>query len=148
MKANAVAPTVNCAAILPGFQFADAYAVAKPPGMDAITATRTVFAATPSWIAVLMALRDKLVGPLGLKAAPPGGFPVIRESAEEVLLGFDDSHLDFRIAVTTGADGASNPQVVVTTIVRTHNRFGRTYLALVMPFHRIIARRMAERVWA
>lgn len=148
MKSISVAPVVNCSEILPGFQFADAYAVDSPPGMDAVSATRAVFSHVPGWIAGLMTLRNKLVAPLGLKAGPPTGFPVIREAADEVLMGLDDKHLDFRIVVAVGPDGANVRRVVVTTVVRTHNLLGRSYLRAIMPFHRLIARRMTERVWA
>jgi hypothetical protein len=34
----------------------------------------------------------------------------------------------------------------LTTLVRMHNRLGRAYLAIVMPFHRVIARAMLRQV--
>lgn len=144
MKANAIPVTIDCTSILPGYQFADAYAVPAPVGMDAITAQERIVANAPGWVNVLMVLRNRLVGIFGLKTAPISAFPVIEKSPAQVLLGFDDSHLDFRIAVTLITDGQ---QISLTTIVRTHNWYGRTYLRLIMPFHRLIARRMAERIW-
>ena len=140
-KATPVAPPADCAAILPGHQFADAFMIAAPAGIDAIAATKLAFARSPLWIKALMAMRDGLGSLVGLKPAPAGGFPVIRESAGEVLLGFDDRHLDFRVLVRI-ADG----QAVLTTIVHWHNGWGRAYLRLIMPFHRVIAARMLEGV--
>jgi Protein of unknown function (DUF2867) len=32
--------------------------------------------------------------------------------------------------------------VIATTLVRTHNWVGRAYLAVIMPFHRVIVRTM------
>lgn len=141
MKAHPTLPPVDCARILPGFDFADAYAVAAPAGMDAIGAMQQAFARGPGWVRFLMELRNKIVALFGLKAAPSTGFPVIRQSPEEVLMGFDDKHLDFRIAITVAAG-----QATVTTIVRCHNVWGRCYLAIVKPFHRVIAPRMASEI--
>ena len=139
--ARSVASPADCEALLPGFQFADAYAVAAPPGLDAIQATKLAFGRGPLWIRALMGARNRLGRLVGLTPAPASGFPVIRQSPDEVLLGFDDWHLDFRIVVIIAAGVAT-----VTTIVRWHNAWGRRYLALVMPFHRVIAARMIEGV--
>jgi hypothetical protein len=125
--------------ILPGCLFADAYAMQVPPGVDAPAATRRAFACAPSWIRALLGLRNRLVAIAGLKAAPSQGFPVLAETAEEVVLGFDDRHLDFRIVVAIVGGRAT-----LTTLVRWHNAWGRAYLRTVMPFHRRIAPRMLE----
>ena len=142
MKAHLV-PPVDCAAILPDYDydFADAYAVAVPATMDAIEASRRAFAQIPRWAAMLMQTRDRLVAPFGLKPAPSTGFPVISETPERVVMGFDDHHLDFRIVVTVAAE-----QAKVTTIVRRHNLAGRLYLAAIMPFHRLIASAMTAKI--
>lgn len=144
MKAFPTPSPIPCETILPGFQFADTYALPAPNGMNAMEATQRIIAGTPAWVTVLMVLRNRLVGLAGLRTAPISEFPVLAESPEQVLLGFDDSHLDFRIVVLLGK---ATGQLSLTTIVRTHNFFGRTYLRVIMPFHRLIARRMLERVW-
>lgn len=141
MKAISVPPDVDCASILPGFDFADAYAVDAPAGINAIEAAQRAFARRAGWIHALLELRNRLVSVVGLKPASSRGFPIIRKSPEEVLMGFDDRHLDFRIAVTVASGKAT-----VTTIVRCHNFWGRFYLTVIMPFHRLIARRMTERI--
>jgi len=107
-----------------------------------------------------MDLRNRIVGLFDLKAGvrPPssaghdniGIFPVLSESPGEILMGLDDRHLDFRLAVTVQADAGGAQQVTVTTVVQTHNRLGRIYLTVIMPFHRLIARSMlnqAARTW-
>ena len=38
--------------------------------------------------------------------------------------------------------------VTATTLVLTHNWFGRAYLTTIMPFHRLIARTMLRQVCA
>jgi hypothetical protein len=134
-------PHADCATILPGYQFADAYGVAAPAGLDAIAATKLAFTRGPLWIRALLGARNRLGRLVGLRPAASSGFPVIRQSPEQVVMGFDDWHLDFRIVVSVDAGLAT-----VTTIVRWHNAWGRRYLALVMPFHRAIAARMIEGV--
>jgi hypothetical protein len=37
-------------------------------------------------------------------------------------------------------------QVTLTTLVKTHNWFGRTYLAIITPFHRLIAPALLRQV--
>lgn len=134
-------PYADAERILPGHQFADAYKVPAPHRMNAIEATRMAFAHGSLWIRTLMGLRNRLGRIVGLKAAPSSGFPVLRESADEVVMGFDDKHLDFRVVVAVAGGFAT-----VTTIVRWHNAWGRAYLTAIMPFHRAIAARMIEGV--
>ena len=102
-------------------------------------------------------MRNRLVALIGLKgteeAAPgknaPSGkmrrigfFPIVSQTADRIVMGFDDWHLDFRVVVDVLALGGDRRQVTATTLVRTHNWVGRAYLALIMPFHRIIVRTM------
>ena len=135
------APYANAERVLPGYRFADAFKVPAPRGITAMEAMRLAFAHRPLWIRTLMALRNQLGRLVGLTPAPGGGFPVVRESPDEVVLGFDDKHLDFRIVVALAGGFAT-----LTTIVRWHNAWGSAYLAAIMPFHRAIAARMLEGV--
>jgi hypothetical protein len=134
-------PYADAERILPGHQFADAYKVQAPHGVDAIAATRMAFAHGPVWIRALMGMRNRLGRVVGLKPASASGFPVILKSPTEVVMGFNDKHLDFRIVVAVAGGFAT-----VTTIVRWHNAWGRAYLTAIMPFHRAIAARMIEGV--
>lgn len=138
-KAVSISPPIDCAALLPHFDFADAFQVENRHNLDAPEAARRAFAKAPGWATRLMALRDLLVAPLGLKPAPAAGFPVVSESPEQVALGFDDHHLDFRVVIS-----ADQNFITLTTIVRRHNFLGRAYLAVIMPFHQLIARSFAE----
>ncbi|WP_348626172.1 MULTISPECIES: DUF2867 domain-containing protein [unclassified Mesorhizobium] len=62
------------------------------------------------------------------------------------MLGLDDRHLDFRLLVEVRDLGMTCQEVAATTIVKTHNWLGRAYLAIVMPFHRIIVPAMLAQV--
>ena len=135
------APYADAERVLPGYQFADAFKVPAPHGIDAIEGTRLAFAREPLWIRTLMGLRNRLGRVVGLRPAPASGFPIVSQSPEQVVLGFDDKHLDFRI-VSSVAGGF----ITLTTIVRWHNVWGRAYLTAIMPFHRAIAARLLEGV--
>lgn len=109
----------------------------------------------PAWIRWLMALRNLVVLPFGLKTGPtdiPAGqeqigfFPLLDESPSTVVLGLDDRHLDFRLLVEVGELGGGRQSISATTFVATHNLLGRAYLSIVMPFHRIIVPAMLSRV--
>ncbi len=148
-------PFPNPGEVLAGAQFADSYVLQiRGPSLDAEAATRHVMGRTPGWIAGLMSLRNALVKPLGLKAAPDkrlsdensiGRFPLISRSPRRVVLGLDDRHLDFRILVDVADLGDRTQSVTASTVVRTHNLPGRVYLAIVKPFHRVIVPAMLTR---
>lgn len=150
-----ITPNVDAGAVLSGAQFIDAFRV--DVGKAAVNAreacTRMVLNG-PRWVDALVRLRNILVTPFGLKksgegAPAPGGliglFPVLSETPERLIAGFNDSHLDFRIVVEVDGDAASR-QVTLTTLVKTNNFLGRTYLMLITPFHKIVARGMMGRI--
>ncbi len=102
--------------------------------------------ALPGWARALLALRNALVRPFGLKTGTSDDtaiFPVVRDVPEELILGTDDRHLDFRIAVHRQGN-----RLYLSTWVRPHNVWGRAYLAAVMPFHILITRAAARRMAA
>lgn len=59
----------------------------------------------PIWTEALIKLRNVLVSPWGLttaiseEAESAGMFPIDSETEEELVVGFDDKHLNFRISV-------------------------------------------------
>jgi hypothetical protein len=123
--------------------FIDGYAVESPLSpRDAME----VGLSLPGWARGLLALRNRIVAPLGLKteASDSGAgalFPVTHEDADEIILGTDDSHLNFRIAIRR--DGG---RIHMSTWVHRNNLLGRAYLAIVMPFHVLIVRNSMRRI--
>lgn len=102
-----------------------------------------------------MAVRDAAVTAFGvrtsgeLRRARPDQayidfFPVLSESADEIVLGEDDRHLDFRLSLLRQA-GPHGPMLIATTAARTHNRLGRQYLRAIHPFHILVVRAMMAR---
>jgi Protein of unknown function (DUF2867) len=128
---------------LPAASFADTYVVHGTKFDAAIDAARGAFGNAPGWISALMQVRNAIVAPFGLVHEPPapnpkaiGMFPIISDTKNKVVLGLDDKHLDFRVVVELFNAGQS---VSLTTLVKPHHIFGKAYLAIIMPFHRIIA---------
>jgi hypothetical protein len=155
MSVQQVIPDVDPEQWLAGAQFVDAYRIAvEGTALDARTAAINMFARAPRWIEALLKARNLIVAPFGLKTSghgePSSGgmiglFPVLSETPERLVAGFNDSHLDFRVVVDVISAG-SGQQVTTTTLVLTHNWLGRAYLALILPFHRLIARSMLRHV--
>ena len=96
------------------------------------------------------------MAPFGLKTSGAGEkaaggligiFPVLSETPDRLVAGFDDHHLDFRVVVDVVAAGQGQ-QVTATTLVRTHNFLGRAYLAIILPFHRLVVRALLRQVAA
>lgn len=155
MNVREIEPDIDADALLPGAQFADAFSLdIDGRTLDARRAAERMMGRSPRWIEALLTLRNLLVAPFGLKtsgaaAATPrdmiGIFPVISETPQCLVAGFDDSHLDFRVVVDVMASGAGQ-QVTATTLVKTHNSLGRAYLAIILPFHRLIVPAMLRQV--
>ncbi|KPV52408.1 hypothetical protein SE17_15660 [Kouleothrix aurantiaca] len=143
--------------------YADAYAARLPPGAPADIDALVVAALTsaPAWVGALMALRDRVVRLAGLKTMPPGAlrgprprdletlaqrglFKVYARAEDEVLLGLDDRHLDFRVSVLR-APISGGEEVVVSTVVRFNGWLGRLYFLPVRFFHRLVVPAMLRR---
>jgi Protein of unknown function (DUF2867) len=155
MSVEEVTPSVDPEQMLAGAQFVDAYRIAvQGTALDARTAAIRMFARAPRWIEALLNLRNLIVAPFGLKTSGDGEpstggmiglFPVLSETPERLVAGFNDSHLDFRVVVDVASAG-NGQQVTTTTLVLTHNWFGRTYLAVIMPFHRLVTSSLLRQV--
>jgi hypothetical protein len=143
---------------LAGAQFADRYVlVTEGLSLTALGAAERALGQTPRWVGRLIALRNLAVRPFRLKtgqepAVLPGGkigiFPLISQSPGKVVLGLDDRHLDFRVLVEVRDLGMGRQEVAASTIVKTHNLLGRAYLAIIMPFHRIVVPAMLAQILA
>lgn len=110
----------------------------------------------PRGVGRLMALRNVLVRPLGLRTSPlgcpvssllsptgrsvfAGRFPVLDQQVDadraQVVLGADDRHLRFRSCVSVHVDG-DVIECTLATRVACRNLFGRVYLGLIDRVHR------------
>jgi hypothetical protein len=100
-----------------------------------------VFGRPPRWVAFLLRLRDAAVRPFGLRTPgrtrPATGFPVLTSDGDELVMGIDDGHLDFRVRITV-----RDRHVHVMTSVRINNRLGHIYWAVVQHVHPRVVRSM------
>jgi hypothetical protein len=98
----------------------------------------------------LVAVRDAMVTPFGVKTSGEvrasrannervDFFPVQWESNDEIVLGADDRHLDFRVSLLR-RNSPTGTQLIATTVVRSHNAFGLIYLNVIRPFHHLVIR--------
>jgi hypothetical protein len=157
MKVHEVEPNLDTAALLPGAQFSDTYGIAiDDTALDARRAAERMLGRSPRWIDALLTLRNVLVAPFGLKTGMPnrtavsdriGIFPVVSQTPDRLVAGFDDKHLDFRLVVDVARAGRGQ-RVTATTLVLTHNLLGRGYLAMILPFHRLVVRSLLRQVAA
>jgi hypothetical protein len=137
--------------------FADAFSVDLPTTAcnDAESLARYIFAGQPKWIAMLLGVRDIAVWPFGLKRAldlkvAKGDrlsiFRVFERHEDEIILGEDDTHLDFRMSVLVQPASEDRPQrLIVTTLVFYNRLLGRAYLGVIAPFHRLVVRASLDR---
>lgn len=101
----------------------------------------------PGWARFLLLIRRIVTTPFGLSNDGPaaldkiGIFPVEAENNQELIAGFNDKHLNFRVSVMS-KDG----HVFLATWVRPHNVGGRVYLGAIIPFHVAISRNALTRV--
>lgn len=173
VRAVAVPPGTAIHATLPGAHFYDAYEVDdEHPARVALQSWLDVAARTPAWTRALMALRNKAVTLVGLKdlgqlqdGYPPasgraphdarsyqvgdrvGIFRIRSLSDTEVVMGQDDRHLDVQVSICKrAARPGATPTVVLSTVVHIHNVLGHAYMAVVAPFHRVIARDTTQRL--
>jgi hypothetical protein len=139
---------------LPAADWADSYSVRLcRPDLDPMDAARELMGRAPRWVGALLKIRNRVVGLFGLKSAELaltgqdkiGGFPVIEHDDQHVLLGFNDKHLDFRIIVSVEPEGFGHQHVSLTTLVQRHNLFGRIYILVVTPFHKLIVKTFLKR---
>jgi hypothetical protein len=153
-KVHAVQPEPGIGQNLPGADFIDAYRVrVGGVGLDAMDAAKQMLIKQPGWVDRLMALRNAIVTPFGLKTGHEtdghiekiGIFPIESVTPSRVVLGFEDKHLDFRVVIDVVRTGGDS-EVTATTLVRRHNLLGRAYLAVILPFHRMVVRALFKNV--
>ena len=132
--------------------FEDAYAFrGQSQGMSMEDVYIKIFNTTPLWVEYAMRLRNVLVAPFGLKTEidknrlpsvkegeKSGIFRIYRILENEIIAGEDDQHLNFRVSVHRKT--AESSVITVSTIVQYNNAFGRFYMTLLSPFHKMVVK--------
>lgn len=147
------------ATYLPGACFHDALTISvDDSSAPALAYFLKALLATPIWVDRLMSFRNYVMAKLGFKdlgtlsrldrSKPAstyvtgdhvGIFTLMMNSPGEALLGVKDKHLDVTLSIYKSCElDDKQAQITVTTVVHTHNWFGRLYMLPVTPMHRII----------
>ncbi|GAB3650089.1 hypothetical protein GCM10028791_16840 [Echinicola sediminis] len=109
---------------------------------------RAFFTSSPKWVDKLFALRNGIVRMFGLKTSGGqanrqqevdefkcevgeqlGLFKVFSKSQNEVVLGENDKHLDFRVSLfwEPVVTDHQKKRLIISTAVKFNNSFGRLY---------------------
>ncbi len=139
----------------------------KEGGITVDDIGKAFFASTPEWVGGLFILRNRIVSIFGLKTSAKiknrqeqldnfkfepgeriGLFKVFNKMENEVVLGEDDKHLNFRISllIENIKTDKTKQKITTTTTVVFNNWFGRVYFLPVKPFHKLIVSTMLESV--
>ncbi len=109
----------------------------------------------PKWIRRLMKIRNAITSLFGLKdtqidntaindqtfeiGKKLGMFEIFDRLDNELILGKNDKHLNFRISALTDNNQVSNEtKLTLSTVVKYNNFFGKLYFIPVKPFHKLI----------
>jgi hypothetical protein len=124
-----------------------------------------IFAHHPLWMKLLLIVRNKLASLGGLDVPTVseildveikdhyavgqkiGVWPIFSLGEDEIIVGRDNKHMDFRLSVLKVPD-EDRTSVVVSTICKVHNLYGKLYLFFVVPFHKYGVRKLIARAIA
>lgn len=99
----------------------------------------------------LMSLRNKIMSILGAKRVINkskgdfavgnniGLFKIYYIDEKEIISGLKDDHLDFCISFYK-----KDNKVLLSTLVKYNNTFGKIYMNIIKPFHKLIVKNMLK----
>ena len=131
--------------------------------LNSITICRAFFNSSSLWIKKLFYLRNRIVSVFGLKTGKAHGqnslkefnaeigdrlgfFKLFDKRSNEIILGEDDKHLNFRISLLWETTAPAWNMITISTAVHYKNRFGKIYFWIIKPFHKIIVVSMLKKV--
>lgn len=109
-----------------------------------------IFGQLPAVVTAMMALRNRLVRPLGFAVSSEpkvlsvelleqgksdGLHQVEWLSDEEIICTTQDRHMQVSLSLLKSGEG----QFTLSTLVNTHTWIGYGYLLVIIPFHKVIA---------
>jgi hypothetical protein len=113
-----------------------------------------IFGHHPWWMKTAIVFRNAIVSLFGLETSAAseifrcpidkrhyavgekiGPWSIYHLTQDELIVGRDNRHLDFRLSLLKAND-AHEASVAVSTVCKTHNFFGKAYLFFVVPFHK------------
>ena len=134
--------------------FRDSYrAPLARPDLAIVDLFFALFGHTPLWMKLLLIVRNAAARLMGMEAPTvaeiikpeardsyrvgekSGPWPIFFLADNEIVVGRNNKHMDFRLSVLKAPAGDAM-SVVVSTVCTVHNVFGRIYLFFIVPFHR------------
>jgi hypothetical protein len=117
----------------------------------------------PYWVNSLLYLRNKMMHFVGLKdVGKLGGlklddykdqenrlgakldiFTIAISTPIEVVLVLNDKHLDIKLSIMIRKEIDKN-NIFVSTVVKFHNFWGKVYMSVITPFHKLIVKRLLQ----
>lgn len=147
----------NAQSALPKIDFIDTFATTNHID-DLAKITTLILTTMPNWVSALFKLRNFLVQFVGLKVSPPkdyhsqfkvgghiGFFQIYAIYNNEVILGANDSHLNFRLSIYNTKEETYN--IKATTLVQYNNKLGYIYMMIIKPFHMLVVRQMVKQAY-
>ncbi len=136
----------------------DVFKIMHPLNRSIDQLTADIFT-LPAWGSMLMRIRNAMVRPFGLKTSPIekieplqnsyyqvgshiGPFAVLLRTDDEIVVGQNDKHLQFRASVYADKKASC---LYIITVVTLLNVYGKIYFFAVKPFHRLIVRTALQR---
>lgn len=157
VKEEQIKLTSDLHELLPAIHFTDTFSTTNHRD-DIKEITNLIFNTSPKWIDALFMLRNNLVKMIGLNTGIPedynetfkvGGyvkyFKIFSITNNEVVLGANDSHLNFRAIVKKDASLSYNIKVI--TLVEFNNKTGKYYMNIIKPFHRLVVKQMVKKAF-
>lgn len=133
--------------------------------IDTTKIGKAFFCSGPKWIDRLFTLRNIVVKRLGLKTPENivdrqkqldnfkcevgerlGFFRVYHRDENEVIIGENDRHLDFRVSLylQPTETNVHEKTLTISTVVKFHSWLGQLYFLPVKPFHKLIVPTMLK----
>ena len=149
---------------LPRIDYQDTFAMETDHPIPVEKLPILFFKSFPKWFMLLMGIREVFGKFVGLKTAHGMDvkkqlqefkgevgesialFHVLGRSNKELMMGENDSHLDFRLSFFSRPKG-SKTEIIMTTTVLFNNWKGRAYFVPVKPFHRAIMPILLKRMY-
>lgn len=157
VKLEATPTTEGIKNALPAIDFLDTFSTTNHQDDIGVIAN-LVFGTMPKWVVALLKLRNTIVKAFGLQTEKPkdfnsnfkvggyiGFFKIFSIQQNEIMMGADDKHLNFRVSIYNSHESEFN--IKVTTLVQYNNRFGRIYMTLVKPFHHLVLKRIVRQAY-
>ena len=121
--------------------YQDIYTIKQHANKSAEEISKGIFT-MPGWVDLLFRLRNGIISIFGLKTperrvGSDSIFTVIENRDEEIVMGEDDKHLNFRTSILKDK---SKGTLSLITVVHYNNVWGRIYFFPVKPFHRLIVK--------